>query len=202
MHLTKLLPQLRGFHIQSLVVELERVRLAVRLRRRTAHCPLCGCPSRRVHSRYPRLVADLPLSHRRVTIQVQARRFFCGTSQCARRIFCERLPLVGVYQRRTALLRATLEYVGLIGGGQAGARLATRLHMPTSRMTLLRLVGALPVPTGATPRVLGVDDWAWRNGRRYGTLLVDLEQQQPIDLLPDCTAASFAQWLHAHPGVD
>jgi transposase len=74
--------------------------------------------------------------------------------------------------------------------------------MKCSRATILRLVCQSPLPSSAHVRVLGVDEWAWRKGQRYGTLLVDLEHHLPIDLLPDATAESFATWLQAHPSVE
>ena len=58
------------------------------------------------------------------------------------------------------------------------------------------------LPAAATPRVLGVDDWAWRRGHHYGTILVDLETQRVVDLLPVRTAEALAVWLAAHPGIE
>ena len=87
-------------------------------------------------------------------------------------------------------------------GGQAGARLLTHLYIPASHDTLLRLIQKWQPVSATTPHALGVDDWAIRKAKTYGTILVDLDKHQPIDLLEGRTAESLRDWLITHPGVE
>ncbi len=169
----------------------------------TAPCPLCAGTGSRIRGRYWRTIADLPWGPCAVTIHLQARKFACPTATCHRQIFTERFPaLVAPSARRSRRVMDRCRTLALATNAQTTVRLARDLGLTLSGPTILRLMRQSPLRSLSAPRVIGVDDWAMRKRHTYGTIIVDLECHQVLDLLPDRTAATLAAWLSAHPTIE
>jgi len=197
------LPQAASLRCRQIRIEPEVVTLDLETMTPAGCCPICGRLSTRTHSQYVRVLGDLPWQGRVVRWHLTARKFFCDSPSCPRRVFCERLPEVAdVRARKTVRLDQSLICVAFACGGEAGSRLAQRLGMPTSSDTLLRRIRRSPEPAAQKLRALGVDDWALRRGQRYGTLLCDLERHCPVDVLIGREAETVATWLQQHPEIE
>ncbi|MFE0631243.1 ISL3 family transposase [Streptomyces sp. NPDC058864] len=169
---------------------------------RSDRCPDCRRQARRIHSTYQRTLTDRPLASHQVTVRLRVRRYFCDRKRCSRKTFVEQVPGLSERHRRSSVeLTGWLRSIAVELGGRPAGRLCRRLRLAAGRTRLLKLLTAPTVPDRA-PRVLGVDEFAFRKGCTYGTVLVDVEAGQVVDVLPDRTSATFAAWLTQPPGAE
>lgn len=191
------------FTVEHVVQEQRHLLVTVRSKAAVSCCPVCSFPSERVHSHYQRIVTDLPCSGCTVTLKLVVRRLFCRNGYCPRRIFTERLPeLLLPHAQMTNRLRDALCTLSFASSAQVASRLAPRLGMKSSPSTLLRCQKTSPLPPPASHPKIGIDDFAFRRGQTYGTIIVNLETHQIVDLLPDRSKETAKAWLCTHPEIE
>ncbi|MCA1790282.1 MAG: ISL3 family transposase, partial [Thioalkalivibrio sp.] len=165
-------------------------------------CPGCGTSSSRVHGRYRRTVRDLPIQGKRAILMIVARKYYCDEPSCPRSIYCERFPgVLESYARSTARLDRVLMELALMVSARLAARLSQLLGFPASASTLLRRTERFEPPSLPAVRI-GVDDFAFRRGHQFGTIIIDLESHRPIEVLPNRDAATLRGYLADHPAVE
>jgi transposase len=163
-------------------------------------CPLCSEVSESVHCHYRRVLQDFPCAGRRV--QLTMRKFSCRNPLCQRKVFAERIPtFMEPWARMSIRCRKQITSIGLATCGKGGARLAARLGIQTNRQTILRRIMDLPDLLPGSLLFLGIDDFSFRRGLRFGTILVNLESRRVVDLSPDRKADNSAAWMRQHPDL-
>jgi transposase len=185
-------------HEQTVLVHLHATSL-------TAACPRRGTAGSRVHSRYQRTIADLAFGGRSLTLKLVVRKWICPEASCSQHIFAERFPpLVQRYARMTDRLIKALQSTGVLTNGADATQIASSFSVPTTAKTIIRRVLQLPLPSEGSVQKVGIDEWAWKKGQHYGTILVDLEKRRVVQLLPVkrdfakslLTATLWHPWFH------
>jgi transposase len=162
----------------------------------TSCCPSCSEPSSSIHCHYRRTLRDVPCGGRPVQLLLTVRKFSCRNPYCDRKVFAERLPaFVEPWARATIRFYQQITSIGLATCGKGGTRLAARLGIQTTRQTILRHIMALPDSSAGVILFLGIDDFSFRRGCRFGTILVNLESRRVVDLLADREAKTSAAWM-------
>lgn len=198
-----LLPDAKSFKVKEIISVSEGVILRVARIGPIAKCPGCGNESRRIHSRYLRMMQDLPFIGAGVRLELEVRRFVCSDSSCRQSIFAEPMSEIAEpYSRMTTRLRQVLRQLGGELGGMAAKRIGGQLLIKTSRNTILRTLRAKDELKKTKPRVVGIDDFAFRRGKTYGSIIVDHETRRVIDLLPNREPETIAAWFAEHPEIE
>ena len=205
MHLSNLLQDLFPAALNLRIHNLsfgDTLTITLASTRSRARCPDCRASSTHLHSRYCRTAQDLPCFGIPVKLRLQVRRYRCPKKKCPRSTFAERYPeLVTPYSRVTERLRTFLERIAVMIGAEPGARLLEKVGARVSPDRILAVISALPDTPLTCPAVIGIDEFAFRRGHSYGTIIVNLENGTPVDVLPDRNVDTVAAWLEAHPQV-
>jgi transposase len=171
------------------------IRIYASVKSRRSKCPVCGRYSRRVHDYYFRTLSDLPVFQNKTIIILKTRKFRCGNNRCHRKVFSEQTPHIIRYSRRTKRATRILETFAIELTGRLGSIMSEQLCLTVSSSTITRIAHSQPLSDIKQPRVLGVDDWAYRKGVSYGTILIDMETSRPIELLPSRDGQVLKNWL-------
>src|ERR1700680_4421858 len=193
---TPLLALPEGMLIDEIQITEQGLIITVIATHPTSCCPLCSQRSSSIQSHYRRVLRDAPCAGRQVQLFLTVRKFYCRNALCSRKVFTERLPaFVDPWARMTIRHCQQITSIGLATCGKGGVRLAARLGTQTTRQTILRRVMDLPDTPAGSILFLGIDDFSFRRGLRFGTILVNLESRRVVDLLPDREAATSAAWM-------
>lgn len=202
MEVTSLLSLPEGMHAEQIQITEHGLVIEIEASHPTSCCPLCAQPSDSIKTHYRRLLRDAPCAGRQVQLVLTARKFYCRNPYCPRKVFTERLPtFVEPWARMTIRCCQHITSIGLATCGKGGARLAARLGIRTTRPTILRRITALPDVSASSVVYLGIDDFSFRRGYRFGTILVNLESHRVVDLLPDRQAETAAKWMCQQPDL-
>jgi len=167
-----------------------------------ARCPCCNRLSHSVHSTYTRRLLDLPITDTPVSIHLNVRKFYCHDKDCKRKIFSEQPGSeITRYARMTGRVKLRLENVLVETSSRKGSKLSEIIRTPVSPSKALRIIYSLPMKDPGEIKTLGVDDWAYRKGVSYGTILVNMDTGKPIDILSRRDGKELKVWLKSHPGI-
>ncbi|MFH8003889.1 ISL3-like element ISEc38 family transposase [Escherichia coli] len=203
MHSLKTLLQLPcGWRCSRQIISSDGITLHLHGKRKTAQCPECFKRSDSVHSCRRRRIQHLPCSGQTLWLVFSVRHWYCRNPACSRKIFAESLaPFAGSHQQSSQALQNLQRQLGLIAGGEAGKRAATAVGLRCSADTLLRRVINTPETKQSGAPHVGIDEWAWYRGHRYGTLIVNLDTHRPLVLLPGRDQRTLATWFRKYPEI-
>ena len=189
------------FSIDNIEHNNKNINIFASIKSRRSQCPVCGSFSISVHDSYTRKLADLSVFQNSTTILLKTRKFKCKDPTCHRKVFSEQTPHTVRYSRRTVRTSNILNTRSIELTGKLGSLLSKQLLFPVSTSTVTRIALKQQIPEIIQPMVLGVDDWAFRKGVSYGTILIDMETSRPIELLKSREGADLKEWLTKYPDV-
>lgn len=192
--------------IQSIENNEHKILIYLKSKSNFSHCPLCGMKSQHVHSTYIRKPLDASILSKPVQLKIQAKKFFCLNSNCKRQIFTERFTgFLNTYRRLTVRLEEVFLQLSLSMSAEALSRFLFKLGYERSGDSLLDLLRRIDSTEKEIKNQslthIGVDDFSFRRGVEFGTVICDLKTHRPVEILASRSTQAFKEWLEKHPSV-
>ncbi|MCW3789689.1 ISL3 family transposase [Plebeiibacterium sediminum] len=192
------IPQL---NIKRVTSENDNIQIYASIKSKKAQCPTCNKYSNSIHDNYERNLTDLPILNSKTEIILRTRKFKCKNAQCHQKVFSEQIPFVAKYARRTKRVSNKLDTLSIELTSKQGSMLSEEFRIKVSPSTITRMAHKQPLPPIKQPKILGVDDWAYRKGVSYGTILIDMETSKPIDVLESREGDDLKDWLKKYKDI-
>ena len=188
--------------VETVDIQETQIHIYCKSSNHSAICPYCQKESSKVHSRYIRCITDLPILGRTCVLHVGVRKFFCNNNHCGHKTFSEQPGNeLFRYRRRTRRCELHVLRTGITCSSNKASTLLAYSGIPVCNTTVLRDIHRTTLPKHDNVRRIGVDDWAFRKGVDYGSIIIDLDTGHTIDLLGDREHDSFKSWLDEHANV-
>lgn len=188
--------------VESVNIAPSEIHICLKSAKQSAVCPYCQQESNRVHSRYVRHVIDLPILGKKCILHVEVRKFFCKNKDCGHKTFSEQPGNeLFRYRRRTRRCELQVLRTGITCSSNKASTLLSYSGIPVCNTTILRDIHRTTLPGHKNVTRIGVDDWAFRKGVEYGSIIIDLDTGHAIDLLGDREHESFKSWMDEHSDV-
>jgi len=173
------------------------IQLSIKSNTHEAICPVCKKKSSSYHSTYHRKVQDLPILGKKVILDITAYRYYCDNIECKQKVFAEELEgFAGWYRRKTERLEDMIITIAVNTSCEGCSRICSHMGVDVSGDAIIRLIKRYSKKKESfASEIIGIDDWAYKKGHTYGTIICDGKTHKPIDLLDGRDGQELKKWL-------
>jgi len=167
-------------------------------------CPSCGTVSDKIHSKYTRKIFNGSLEGYSQEIILIVRKFKCKEISCNQKIFTERFSFINPYARLPNNIIEIIKILGLSTSLEKVSSIVYKFGINISHDTILRALRKLPkdlIKVDKAVTNIGVDDFAFKKGKHYCTLICDLDKRKVLEILPSRNKEDLLEWLKKYPQI-
>lgn len=190
-----------GCVTNDFIVTDNHVQVTLSSRKRHIICPSCKKKCTHIHSTYIRRLQDLSFSGKRTVLEFHLHKYYCDNPSCARKIVTESIPCEQRYTRLTTRLSEYIRRLSLSTSSCVCSANLGLLNISCSPSTCVRILSRNRCHATSPPVAVGIDDFAYKKGVSYGTVIADLYSHNVIDILDSRSAPAVTEWLNKHPTV-